>query len=199
MQSIIGVYHDERNLDVLIDHIIIRHGTPKEVMLELPIYWREVRDKPVARTDYFYKIAETFEKRGSIIIPGDINHNLIVSRKLYDMIDDEYSQKADTNLEKISLLKRRLLALIAEATVSYNLWSEKKCEQRNEGFLRVFEETKPLLTIIGNAHAQYIMKKFPDLDYTLFRSNTFLENIEHCKDMLNVENVRPKREIVAKV
>jgi len=202
-QTIIGVHHHEHNLGALINYVTAEYDTPKRLMLELPLYWRELKDTPITEDSYFYTLAETFEKRGSEIIAGDINHGLIVSRSLCDRANQSLSKQADNWPDLFNLIGERLwLRLSSEIIVRWNLLNPYKNRQRDYGMLKVLEETKPELTIVGDSHAQYITRKRPDLDYTRFRSDTFTENLTDSINMFTIKRMlgkRPQKNIVVKV
>lgn len=200
MANLIGVYHTDRNLEKLIEYVSDNYGVPSSMMLEIPPYWREVIDKPLGRNNnYFFHLAKQFEDKGSRIIAGDKNFGVIISKDLYNKLNEVFSEGAKTFRGKVNLITRRLfLGLKAKIIVETNLNNPKKSLFRNQGFLEIFEEEKPELTIIGDSHAQYIKKFYPNLDYTRFRSNTLLETLYSYGDISIFSNnlMSPEKEIV---
>ncbi len=72
--------------------------------------------------------------------------------------------------EYILLLKSNFLGI-------FNNLSSKKRNQRDKGMLEVYLEKKPDLIIVGDYHARYLKKNNIDLNYILFRGNSWRENL----------------------
>ncbi|MDD5700371.1 MAG: hypothetical protein PHH00_04285 [Candidatus Nanoarchaeia archaeon] len=197
MQNLIGVYHVESNLERLISYVSEQHGVPKSLMLELPPYWREIKNGYIARdNNYFFKLAETFEEKGTEIIPGDTCMDLAVPRELYDKLDYMYDKKATSFREKLDSL---WLVIKGNLAIQRYLFSPKREKLRDEGFLRAFDEGRPELTIVGDFHAEYIKRIHPEVRYTRFRSNTFCEKLTWASRFLELRRrVRPEREIIVR-
>ncbi|MDD5132923.1 MAG: hypothetical protein PHD81_03700 [Candidatus Nanoarchaeia archaeon] len=198
MQHLIGVYHVNKNLDSLIKYINNKFGIPKTLMLELPPFWKEVKEGFLAKNNkYFEEIAKEFERKGSRIIAGDASFEIIFPRKLYDEYDNIFTTNPDNLSDKLKLIGQGTITILkAIKKVELNLRNKRLCEIRDIGFLNTFLSEKPELTVVGDAHAQYIASKIPNLDYTLFKSNTFLENIDYY---LSKQKIKPSKKIVIKI
>lgn len=188
MGKLIGVYHVRKNLTNLIRYILENEGLPKKVMLELPLNWREIKDTALLTDSYFFALARFLEHNGSEVIAGDIyNH---YDKKLINK-ENNFILKGINSLKDVANIL--VLCLKDYSRYCYNNLNLIRRKQRNKGFLEIFDETGPDMTIVGDMHAKYLKSARPYLDYTLVRSNSFSEQLVYYTNFERLFNNSQKK------
>ena len=188
MQTVIGVYHVEENREKLVDFVIENYGVPKSLMLELPTYWQEL---DYFKKTYFYFLADRFKARGTRIVAGDRESDLVVPKSFCEKIQELESKK--------SVLRKFFWLKYFAHEIRKNLSNTKVDRLRNISFLEAFEEENPELTIVGDDHARFIKDFCPGVEYVHFRSNTPLEDKLFYKKNSSEFIIKPDREVVVDV
>ncbi|MBI2138051.1 hypothetical protein HYU13_00545 [Candidatus Woesearchaeota archaeon] len=181
MGTIIGVLHFEKNLERLIEHIDAEYGTPRSLMLELPVDWREFR---MLSRGYFEKLAEEYERRGTRIIAGDKNHYRVEHPKLMRLFkkDEEEFRERQSDPGRAGEPQKDKWAAIAKmvlymSSTFLNTVRPSNIREINLGILEAYNESNPDLAIVGCMHAKYLKKMRPDSHYTFFHSDSFFERL----------------------
>ncbi|TKJ17050.1 hypothetical protein CEE44_00760 [Candidatus Woesearchaeota archaeon B3_Woes] len=182
MPEVIGVLHLDRNLDRLIETIDLDFGVPKSLMLELPTDWRDYRDGLI--TDgYFHRLASEYEKRGTRIIAGDNNRYIIEPHLSEWFLDfEERVRNGEWNPDTLKDWSKGVIGFIGEMSrynslLNWNQLFPSKHRIRNHGFLEVYDECKPELTVVGCVHGKHLKNQRPDVNYTFFMTDSLIERM----------------------
>lgn len=182
MSNVIGVLHVVGNLDRLIETIDSDFGTPESLMLELPTNWREHRERSI-EDKYFHRLADEYENRGTRIIAGDKNRYIVepqLSKWFLDL--EEKLRKGEWNPNTLTEWSKGFFGVVGEMLkykflLNWNLLSPSKDRIRNKGFLEVYDESQPELTVVGCAHGRYLKNQRPDIYYTFFMTDSLIERM----------------------
>lgn len=187
MKELIGLYHLDGNLERLVEFVDSRFGTPESLMLELPLDWREEKDR-LTTDNYFYTLAEEYEPRGTKIMAGDRKKYIVDPKHPDEFLEFEKQlRNGEWQPENIVEWSNGFFGLLGEmfrykAKLRINHLSSAKAIERNEGLLEAFNEQDPQVTIVGDEHARYLKSQRPDTHYTYFMIDSPLYHFLHMRD-----------------
>ncbi len=189
MKPIIGLYHTTGTLESLIGYVNSTFGTPKSLMLELPPDWREHQGGLRGNDNFFYPLAEEYERRGTKIIAGDINRYVVEPppSEWEKEFERKYIQGGEWQRANFIEQARAYFGLLDEwvkytMKVKLNLLSPAKGRRRNEGLLNAFNEENPELTVLGDFHARYLKSHRTDVNYIHFIIDSPFYRFIHWND-----------------
>jgi len=189
MRGLIGLYHLDRNLGRLVEFVDSRFGTPESLMLELPVDWREQKDR-LTTPNYFYTLAKEYESRGSKIIAGDRNRNLVGPVLSVEFLElEKQIRTGEWHPKDMKEWSRDFFCVLGEplrykAHAKASLLSSAKRLERNKGFLEAFDTENPQLTIIGDAHAEYLKSQRTETNYIHFMIDSPQHRLLHMLDSI---------------
>ncbi len=200
MQHVIGVHHFEENLPKLVELIEREHSGAKCVMLELEPDWKELRTKwEFLNESYFYSLASKFEDNGTEVIAGDTEYYLVMPN-LLKKIEELRIRYLESKEDKQRIMREaKLFYLFGKLRLYFNINNPIKSKRRDSAFLKSFDETKPDLTIVGCAHAEYIKKHRPAVNYTYFRHRCLESDLTALIHYPFIGGVKPDREIIVRI
>lgn len=131
----------------------------ESMVIELPENWNEVSE--YANSSLFEEIAKRYSERGTQVFYGD--SALIVPvyiRRDIDSLRREGLSKSEILLKQLSLLAYSFIDFTSQGVIDGFFK-----HNRDKHFEKIVKSAQPEVVVVGDLHARYLAKVFPEANY----------------------------------